>query len=82
MKHEHMTTQDKIRRAREILKSVYTDSSMDRSSFSLMWANHDDPLPKDEKEVTDFIRRRTDLWRRTWIIDPLEEVLDLIGSIK
>lgn len=29
-----------------------------------------------EANVTEFIRERTDLWRRTWIISPLEAALE------
>ena len=31
--------------------------------------------------ITGFIRERTKLWRRSWIIDPLEEVLEWSASV-
>lgn len=34
------------------------------------------PLPTNEREVTDFIRRRTLIWRNTWIFPVLEALLD------
>ncbi len=66
------------RRLVELIRNVYTDATMDRSAFDHIWAERDDPLPLEEKEVTAFIRRRTDLWRRTWILAPLKEVLGIL----
>lgn len=33
------------------------------------------PLPTSEDEVTDFIKKRTENYRRSWIIHPLEGAL-------
>jgi hypothetical protein len=43
-------------------------------------SNWDDTLPKTEKEVTEFIRRRTELWRESWIINPLELALEKLNK--
>lgn len=33
------------------------------------------PLPTKESEVTDFIRNRTEIWRRSWVFPFLDELL-------
>lgn len=58
-----------LERLRELL-------SLKGSSFSTMntdWEN--DPLPGSEAEVDDFIRRRTKLWRKSWVLPILERLI-------
>ena len=33
-----------------------------------------------ESEVTDFIRERTLTWRRSWLLKPLDEILERLGA--
>jgi hypothetical protein len=42
---------------------------------------NDAPFPKNEAEVTDFIRRRVDLHHRTWIIAPLEDAIQILMGL-
>lgn len=51
------------------LEGIRKDASMDSAFFQ-------------SKEETEHIRERTDLWRRTWILDPLDEIIsELKGAI-
>lgn len=42
----------------------------------------DDAYPKEEvipakrDAVSDFIRKRTELWRNSWVVHPLEEIIE------
>lgn len=36
---------------------------------------HGAELPRSEREVTDFIRSRTELWRRSWVFPVLDDIL-------
>lgn len=74
-----MNTREK-RRLVELLTRIHSDASMDSSSFSHLFAEPGDALPKTEAEVTDFIRKRTRLWRSSWILSPLEEALDILNT--
>ncbi len=38
------------------------------------------PLPKSEKEVDAFIKGRTELWRNSWLIPPLERALEKVKA--
>ena len=82
--YEHATNDEKIRRIREIVKQVHDVSTMDRSNFNRFCTHRDgcDQLPATEKDVTEFIRARTRLWRDSWITDPLLEALEILASIK
>lgn len=62
-----------IARLRE-LRDVLT---MRSSSFDKFGPTDDEkaPLPTKENEVTDFIRSRTALWRRSWVFPVLDELL-------
>lgn len=55
---------------------------MERCAFGTIWTDPDDPLPKTEAEVTEFIRRRTKVWRETWMIPKLEEVITKLTKAK
>jgi hypothetical protein len=60
---------------RRILEEIRSYATMESASFSRLWSDPDDPLPKTEAEVTEFIRRRTAIYRQTWILDYLDELL-------
>jgi len=48
---------------------------LEKAEFGHIHPSDDDPLPKSELEVTLFVRRRVDLYMRTWVIGPLEKLL-------
>lgn len=73
-------TRPGVEQAVNWLNRAAVDASMERSEFGLMWTNLDDPLPANEKEVTDFIRRRTRLWRSSWVIGPIEEAVKILTA--
>lgn len=65
------------------LKEVLETAQMRHCNFEQMFGGTPatgSQLPKDESEVTEFIKVRTELWRRTWIIGMLREVLENIKS--
>jgi hypothetical protein len=55
------------------LKEALDAAKLTRASFSNLFP--DDPLPTSEKEVTEFIRRRTRLYRETWVIPTMRRLL-------
>ena len=60
------------------LKEVLSHLHMDRASFSSIVPSLDPPemaLPKSEQEVDRFIKARTRLYRNSWCIGPLAEIL-------
>jgi hypothetical protein len=54
------------------LEEIERISTMKDSRFSSIIA---EDLPKNESEVDNFIRKRTELWRNTWITNPLSEII-------
>ena len=55
------------------LKGIREIITMERSNFDLGFT--DDALPLKASEVTDFIRERTRLWRESWLLEPLDELI-------
>lgn len=67
MQHKHVLS---------LLREVLQAAQMERAEFSRIIPN--DSLPQSEKEVTAFIKERTRIYRESWIINPLKEVIDVI----
>ena len=68
------------RSIKELLLAAYKSSNMELAEFGTIFDGKGmTPLPKTEKEVTLFIRRRTDVYRRSWLVTPLKEALDKLG---
>ncbi|CAO3447915.1 hypothetical protein [Azospirillum argentinense] len=59
---------------RELLSELRITANFENASFGKLWGDVGDPLPKTEEEVTDFIRRRTKLYRETWVIPLIDEL--------
>jgi hypothetical protein len=59
----------------EDLEDALKSASFENTGFKNLWSEENDPLPKTEKEVDEFIKRRTRLYRETWIIHPIERAL-------
>ena len=57
---------------RGLVKRALHAAKMADAEFS---RNYDSNLPKTEKEVTEFIKERTKVYRDSWIIKPLEAAL-------
>jgi hypothetical protein len=62
------------------VKSALQAARMTGARFDSYFS--DTPLPKDESEVTEFIKRRTEIYRETWIIKPLEAALKKLEKKK
>ena len=69
------------RSIKELLLAAYKSSNMELAEFGLIFDHNKGkaPLPTTENEVTSFIRQRTDLYRRSWLVTPLKEALDKLG---
>ena len=72
------------RTVKELLLAAYQSSNMELAEFGKFFANEKGvvPLPTTEKEVTPFIRQRTELYRHSWLVTPLQEALDKLGFEK
>jgi len=60
---------------RQVLKQLRSLVNFENAHFGRIGCSEGDPLPKTEKEVTEFIRRRTQLYRDTWV-NPLIDALE------
>lgn len=70
-------------RKRDILKNLeeaLEATRMEKAGFGDICSNKTVTL--EESEVTDFIRERTLLYRRTWIIYRLERAIEIIKESK
>ena len=63
---------------KHLLLAAYRSSNMELAEFSSLLGGEKN-LPTTEAEVTPFIRERTELYRRSWLISPLREALDQLG---
>lgn len=63
-----------LRRVREVstMEKSHFHSSVDEDVMDYV------PLPKQETEVTEFVRKRTCRWRGSWIIDPLDRIIRVL----
>ena len=52
---------------------------MELCSFDRRFPDQNPLLPENEKEVTPFIIARTELWRKSWIINPIAEIMRQLG---
>lgn len=65
----------KTKRDAEIVAELRRLVAYESAAFGYIGGSPaDDPLPKTEKEVTDFIRRRTRLYVGSWILPLLEKL--------
>lgn len=73
-----------VRKQRELIKLVidaYESATLKNAAFdSICGTPEDSPLPRSEREVTNFIRKRVDLHHRSWILSPLEEALRILNG--
>lgn len=75
-------TDKQYNRLVELVRDAYESSAMERAGLGHIWPSNDDPLPATENDVTEFIKRRTDLYRRTWQMTPLREALQILADVK
>lgn len=69
------------RRLIELITGVYESATLKNAAFdSICGTPEDGPLPRSEREVTNFIRKRVDLHHRSWILSPLQEALEILTS--
>ena len=61
------------RRIVDRLEDVLTSSTMERSDFESLHSEIE--LPKSQKEVTAFVKDRTEHYRRSWLTEPLQEII-------
>lgn len=58
-----------------VVEQVIEMLQFNRASFDFLFPNDSSPLPKTEKEVTEFIKQRTKIYIDTWCVGPLETIL-------
>ena len=75
-------SKDQFDRLRELVGEAYKMATLERTNFSHIFAEKDDPLPATEKDVHQFIVTRTRLWRHTWQLPPLRKALQLLLAIE
>ena len=56
------------------LRKVRAAANFENANFSRIWDDSEQPRPASESEVTEFIRRRTEMYRQTWV-NPLMDLL-------
>ena len=61
-------TEDLLRELKEIRQTA----TMERADFGNLLSKEDNP--------TEFIRKKTDLWRRNWLIAPLDRIIERYES--
>jgi hypothetical protein len=66
-------TKGEVRKLREVRKLL--GDGFDGSDFSKFWSDGDSPLPTSEDDVNQFIEQRTKLWRESWILPVLDELI-------
>jgi hypothetical protein len=59
----------------EDLRSIKKDATMNTADFSRISTGEIFTYPTNEAEVTAFIEERTRIWRETWIVGMLGEVI-------
>lgn len=57
------------------LENIRRDASMANANFAHIPTGQEFKYPTNEAEVTAFIEERTRIWRNTWIVGMLEEVI-------
>jgi hypothetical protein len=62
--------------AQKVLREIRRNATFENASFSDSGLMRASALPKSEKEVDDFIRRRTHLYRETWIVKMIDMLLE------
>lgn len=71
-----------VRQQRELIKlltDAYESATLKNAAFdSICGTPEDSPLPRNEREVTNFIRKRVDLYHRSWILTPLKDALEIL----
>jgi hypothetical protein len=70
-----MKLQNTLRR----LRGVREIATMQTAHFQKITCMPEQSCHVIEGNVDAFIRERTDLWRRSWIIDPLDEIIEELG---
>jgi hypothetical protein len=59
----------------EDLRSIQKDATMQTAHFGNIQTGEEFKYPTNEAEVTAFIEERTRIWRETWIVGMLGEVI-------
>jgi hypothetical protein len=67
---------------KEALRQLRVHLKMERCSFDRIgpWAREEAPIPVMEKDVTPFIRKRTELWRESWVFPLIDGLLNEISA--
>lgn len=64
-----------------LITAAYESATLKTAAFdSICGTPEDSPLPRSEREVTGFIRKRVDLHHRSWILSPLQEALEILAG--
>lgn len=68
---------------RGLIADALKAATFEDADFSEIWhLELEFPLPKSEDEVNAFIKGRTDLYMRTWVLPRLREALEKITPKK
>lgn len=70
-----------------ILREVRKHLRMETCSFGNLWGRNEPPKFEDgravtEANVTEFINERTKLWRESWVLPGLDEVIAKLERAK
>lgn len=67
----------------EKLRQIRRDATFEEARFGMLRdAPEEYPLPKCEADVDAFIRERTRIFRETWILSEIDELLGQVGPQK
>lgn len=65
----------KTKKDRKALLELRRVIKMENASFGRIFEYKDDPLPKTEAEVTEFIKRRTHIYFNSWALPIVNQLL-------
>ena len=60
---------------REALLRLKSLCELEGATFGHIWEDPKDPLPTKESEVDEFVKERTRLYRRTWVLPIIDALL-------
>ena len=65
-----------LKKLKTELEVVRRTATMEHSHFENITSNATHTV--NEREVTDFVRERTRLWRESWLVHPLDVMIERI----
>lgn len=68
-----------------VLERTLKSAKMEEAELSYIWPGEHYgflPYPTNEKEVTAWIKQRTQIYRETWLVQPINQVLQMLRGEK